>query len=276
MRRRRRIWPRKRCLPSGAGLRSTPRTRAARRPGSLPSPATCASTGCAARCPGRSCPRSGLEGAAGEALPDEALAEKERQVRVRAALASLPPEQQRGGGALLSRRPVARRDRRAPGAAAGHRQVAHAHRLPEDPRRRSRTCDDHHASPRRRDADELRRRRAARLRCPPWRPPMSPCAPAAAARSRRSSASAAPLLAELSPATLERAEPPRRRWRPRPACARSPRARAPTRRVPDGDMPRPLARLARRRSRCRPLAVARARRVASPPAADGRAAGSAC
>lgn len=34
-----------------------------------------------------------LEGAAGDTLPDEALAEKERHARVRAALASLPPEQ---------------------------------------------------------------------------------------------------------------------------------------------------------------------------------------
>ena len=67
----------------------------------------------------------------------------------------------RGGDALLYRRPVARRDRRAPGAAARHRQIAHAHRLSEDPRRRSRTCNDHHASPRRRHADELCRRRAA-------------------------------------------------------------------------------------------------------------------
>ena len=44
--------------------------------------------------PWQELPEDRLEGAASEALPDEALAEKERQVRVRAALASLPPEQQ--------------------------------------------------------------------------------------------------------------------------------------------------------------------------------------
>ena len=93
MPRRPRTWPRRRCSPSGAGPRSTPRTRAASPPGSLPLPATCASTGCAARCPGRSCPKSRLEQASDEAPPDEALSEKERQARVRAALAELPPEQ---------------------------------------------------------------------------------------------------------------------------------------------------------------------------------------
>ncbi len=36
----------------------------------------------------------GSRGAAGDTLPDEALAEKERNARVRTALASLPPEQQ--------------------------------------------------------------------------------------------------------------------------------------------------------------------------------------
>ena len=44
--------------------------------------------------PWQELPEDRLEGAASEALPDEALAEKERQLRVRAALASLPPEQQ--------------------------------------------------------------------------------------------------------------------------------------------------------------------------------------
>jgi RNA polymerase sigma-70 factor (ECF subfamily) len=43
--------------------------------------------------PWQELPEERLEAAASEALPDEALAEKERQVRVRAALASLPPEQ---------------------------------------------------------------------------------------------------------------------------------------------------------------------------------------
>jgi RNA polymerase sigma-70 factor, ECF subfamily len=43
--------------------------------------------------PWQELPEERLEGAASEALPDEALAEKERQVRVRAALASLPSEQ---------------------------------------------------------------------------------------------------------------------------------------------------------------------------------------
>jgi RNA polymerase sigma-70 factor (ECF subfamily) len=44
--------------------------------------------------PWQELPEERLEGASGEALPDEALAEKERQVRVRAALAGLPAEQQ--------------------------------------------------------------------------------------------------------------------------------------------------------------------------------------
>jgi RNA polymerase sigma-70 factor (ECF subfamily) len=44
--------------------------------------------------PWQELPDERLEMAAGEALPDEALAEKERQGRVRAALATLPPEQQ--------------------------------------------------------------------------------------------------------------------------------------------------------------------------------------
>jgi RNA polymerase sigma-70 factor (ECF subfamily) len=44
--------------------------------------------------PWQELPADQPEGAAGEALPDEALAEKERQVRVRAALASLPADQQ--------------------------------------------------------------------------------------------------------------------------------------------------------------------------------------
>jgi RNA polymerase sigma-70 factor (ECF subfamily) len=44
--------------------------------------------------PWQELPEDRLEGAAADALPDEALAEKERQVRVRAALATLPPEQQ--------------------------------------------------------------------------------------------------------------------------------------------------------------------------------------
>jgi RNA polymerase sigma-70 factor (ECF subfamily) len=43
--------------------------------------------------PWQELPEERLEAPASEALPDEALAEKERQVRVRAALASLPPEQ---------------------------------------------------------------------------------------------------------------------------------------------------------------------------------------
>ena len=44
--------------------------------------------------PWQELPEERLEGAASDALPDEAVAEKERQTRVRAALASLPPEQQ--------------------------------------------------------------------------------------------------------------------------------------------------------------------------------------
>ena len=43
--------------------------------------------------PWQELPEDRLEGAASDALPDEALAEKERQGRVRAALANLPPEQ---------------------------------------------------------------------------------------------------------------------------------------------------------------------------------------
>jgi RNA polymerase sigma-70 factor (ECF subfamily) len=43
--------------------------------------------------PWQELPEERLEAAASEALPDEALAEKERQARVRAALANLPPEQ---------------------------------------------------------------------------------------------------------------------------------------------------------------------------------------
>ena len=43
--------------------------------------------------PWQELPEDRFEGAAADALPDEALAEKERQVRVRAALAALPPEQ---------------------------------------------------------------------------------------------------------------------------------------------------------------------------------------
>jgi RNA polymerase sigma-70 factor (ECF subfamily) len=44
--------------------------------------------------PWQELPQDRPEVAAGDALPDEALAEKERQARVRAALASLPAEQQ--------------------------------------------------------------------------------------------------------------------------------------------------------------------------------------
>jgi RNA polymerase sigma-70 factor (ECF subfamily) len=44
--------------------------------------------------PWQELPEERLEGAASDALPDEALVEKERQGRVRAALATLPPEQQ--------------------------------------------------------------------------------------------------------------------------------------------------------------------------------------
>src|SRR5262249_31916378 len=40
-----------------------------------------------------------------------------------------------GGDSLLSRRTVARGDRGAPEAAARHREIADAHRLPENPRR---------------------------------------------------------------------------------------------------------------------------------------------
>jgi RNA polymerase sigma-70 factor (ECF subfamily) len=43
--------------------------------------------------PWQELPEERLEAAASGALPDEALAEKERQARVRAALANLPPEQ---------------------------------------------------------------------------------------------------------------------------------------------------------------------------------------
>ena len=61
------------------------------------------------------------------------------QARVRAALAELPPEQHEVVTLSyldgLSHSEIAARL----GAAAGHRQVAHAHRLSEDPRRRSRT-----------------------------------------------------------------------------------------------------------------------------------------
>ena len=44
--------------------------------------------------PWQELPEDRLERADGEALPDEVLAEKERQARVRVALAALPPEQQ--------------------------------------------------------------------------------------------------------------------------------------------------------------------------------------
>jgi RNA polymerase sigma-70 factor (ECF subfamily) len=43
--------------------------------------------------PWQELPEEGPEQASGEALPDEAVSEKERQARVRAALAALPPEQ---------------------------------------------------------------------------------------------------------------------------------------------------------------------------------------
>jgi RNA polymerase sigma-70 factor (ECF subfamily) len=43
--------------------------------------------------PWQELPEGGLDQASSEALPDEAVAEKERQERVRAALAALPPEQ---------------------------------------------------------------------------------------------------------------------------------------------------------------------------------------
>jgi RNA polymerase sigma-70 factor (ECF subfamily) len=43
--------------------------------------------------PWQELPEGGPEPASSEALPDEAVAEKERQARVRAALATLPPEQ---------------------------------------------------------------------------------------------------------------------------------------------------------------------------------------
>ena len=167
----------------------------------------------------------------------------------------------RGRGALLSRRLVARRDRRAPEAAAGHGEIAHAHRLPEDPRRRSRTCDDHHASPRRRDADELRRRRPARLRCPRWQRPMSTCAPAAGARSRRSSASAAPCSPICRPRRWTvRSRRRRRAARPLPDARCSARRGATQPAIAEIAEAVPAPWLAcRRRPRCHPLATAWAR-----------------
>ena len=89
--------------------------------------------------PWQELPEGRCEQASAETPPDEALSEKERQARVRAALAAVAARAARGRGALLYRRPVARRDRRPPRAAARHREIAHAHRLSEDPRRRSRT-----------------------------------------------------------------------------------------------------------------------------------------
>ena len=96
--------------------------------------------------PWQELPEWRLAEASEETLPDEALVEKQQHVRLQAALTELPAGSARSRHARLSRRLVAKRNCNAPGAAAGNRQIAHAHRLPEGSRRTrgSRMTITHH------------------------------------------------------------------------------------------------------------------------------------
>ena len=84
--------------------------------------------------------------------PDHALDAAERDERVRAALEELPPEQVRVVAAFVLRRPRPWRYRGSAQSAAGHGQIAGSSRHGRGCAICSVTCNDHHASSKRRDS----------------------------------------------------------------------------------------------------------------------------
>jgi hypothetical protein len=187
--------------------------------------------------PWQELPEERLEAAASEALPDEALAEKERQVRVARWLASLPPEQHEvvilSYLEGLSHGEIAER-LKLPWA----RQIAHAYRLPEDPQwtRGPAVTITHHST-----MQPLMSFAAGSL----------PAALSASGSRPRCHVRALPprdnrglervggaLLAELQPARLDRAEPS-----PSAATSLMDITQHPKDGTPDRDCPGPLDRL---------------------------------
>ena len=120
--------------------------------------------------PWQELPEWRLVEASEEALPDEALVEKQQHVRLHAALTDLPQI-----NAKSSRSPISKACRKAKLQRACRCRWEPSNRACVSPTRRfarySRNSNDHHAPPRRRDLDELRRRLAAERavcarRCP--------------------------------------------------------------------------------------------------------------
>ena len=106
-----------------------------------------------------------------EALPDAALAEKQEQAQLHAALVDLPPRSEakscRSLTSKVCRTARLQRAWRCRWAPSNHGCASRTRRFAPP----SRTSNDHHASPRRRDLDELRCRLAAQCarrgcRCP--------------------------------------------------------------------------------------------------------------